>query len=177
MKPSTKQHAPNDWVSAQLQQTGILAAASEQRREWSDRRRRLWWSILYGSFNPRRRLPRRLNDTRFQFLDWHAAHLLAVAIGISLLSVADAFITLTLMENGAIEINPVMAAVIFKSAALFTSVKMGLTGVGVISMVFLARYRFMRVVRVEIVLYAVLAAYIVLIAYECWLLRTATAFA
>jgi hypothetical protein len=171
MKPSTDPRAPKDWVTSQLRNSPASTLEADQRRGWSDRRRRLWWSILYGSFNPRRRVPRRLNDTRFQFLDWHATHLLAVAIGISLLSVADAFITLTLMESGAIEVNPIMAAVVYKSAAVFTTVKMGLTGVGVISMVFLARYRFMRIIRVELVLYAILVAYVVLIGYECWLLH------
>lgn len=172
MKPSTDSHAPNDWVTSQLQGTRAFTSESDERRRWAERRRRLWWSIVYGSFNPRRRRPpRRIDDTRFQFLDWHAAHLLAVAIGISLLSVADAFITVTLMAGGAIEVNPVMALVIYKSAAFFAALKMGLTSIGVISMVLLARYRFMRVVRVETVLYGVLVAYVVLIGYEYWLLQ------
>ena len=38
-------------------------------------------------------------------------------------------------------------------------------------MVFLARYRFMRLVRVEVVLYGVLVAYLGLIGYEIWMLR------
>jgi hypothetical protein len=48
---------------------------------------------------------------------------------------------------------------------------MSLTGVGLIVMVILARYRFMRLVRVEWVLYGVLAAYTCLISYEVWLLE------
>jgi hypothetical protein len=69
--------------------------------------------VVYGSFRPRRRRPpRRLDDSRYQAVDWHAAHLLAVAIGILLLSVADAFMTVTLLSGGAVEVNPVMAALI-----------------------------------------------------------------
>jgi hypothetical protein len=35
----------------------------------------------------------------------------------------------------------------------------------------LARYRFLRVVRVDMVMYAVLLTYLSLIAYEIWMLR------
>ena len=42
---------------------------------------------------------------------------------------------------------------------MFAALKMAMTGVGVMLMVFLARYRFMRLLRVEWVLYGVLIAY------------------
>lgn len=154
-----------DWV-------GIVLQLHERRRDRNERRRRMWWSVLYGNFNPRRRSsPRRFGDSRFHMLDWHSAHLLAVAIGIVLLSVADAFLTLTLLQGGAAEINPVMAMLVYRSAATFTALKMGMTSAGVILMVFLARYRFMRLLRVEWVLYGVLLAYSTLIGYEIWMLK------
>jgi hypothetical protein len=172
MKTTSDPRLPKDWVSAQLQGHVPATAAASERRGRADRRRRLWWSVLYGSFNPRRRRPaRRLDDSRFHSLDWHASHLLAVAIGISLLSVADAFMTITLLSGGAVEVNPFMAALISKSAGAFAALKMAMTGVGITFMVCLARYRFMRVVRVETVMYLVLLAYLVLIGYEFWMLR------
>jgi hypothetical protein len=160
--------APNDLVPAQTPGTDPVAPVYDsERRDRSDRRGRAWWSVLYGSFNPRRRRPpRRLSDSRFHSIDWHAPHLLAVAIGILLLSAADAFMTVTLLSGGAVEVNPVMAAVVYKSAAVFASVKMAMTGFGVMLLVVLARYRFMRLVRVDIAMYAVLVAYAVLLAYE-----------
>jgi hypothetical protein len=171
MSPRNLDHLPPDWVSSQLQGASRPAVPSE-RREWSERRRRVWWSVLYGSFNPRRRSPpRRLDDSRFHVVDWHAAHLLAVAIAILLLSVADALMTVTLLSGGAIEVNPVMAAVIQRGSGLFASLKMGMTGIGVMLMVLLARYRFLRVVRVEMALYAILVGYIGLLGYEFWMLR------
>jgi hypothetical protein len=66
-----------------------------------------------------------------------------------------------------------MAAVIYKSAALFADLKMAMTGLGVMLMVYLARYRFMRVLRVELVLYAILVGYAGLLGYEFCLLREA----
>jgi hypothetical protein len=149
-----------------------VASAGDDRRERQDRRHRVWWSVLYGSFNPRRRRPsRRLLEDRYHSLDWHDAHLLAVAIGILLLSVADALMTVRLLSVGADEVNPIMAAVVYRSAAVFAIVKMALTGMGVMVMVTLARYRFMRMVRVDVVMYAVLVAYAGLLTYEVWMLR------
>jgi hypothetical protein len=128
--------------------------------------------VWYGSFNPRRRTPpRRVEDSRFHSLDWHSSHLLAVAICILLLSVSDAFLTMLLLQGGASEVNPVMAALIYRSVAMFAALKMGMTGLGVVLMVFLARYRFMRLLRVEWALYAVLTAYVGLICYEFWLIK------
>jgi hypothetical protein len=145
---------------------------ARERRDRAERRRRRWWSVLYGSFNPRRRAPtRRLGDSRFHVLDWHSPHLLAVAIGIVLLSVGDAFMTLALLQGGADEVNPIMAALIYRSVAMFAALKMGMTSAGVILMVFLARYRFMRLLRVEWALYAVLLTYLGLVGYEFGILK------
>jgi uncharacterized protein DUF5658 len=155
--------SPDDWVSA--------PSAPDERRSRPDRRHRHWWSILYGSFNPRRRRPaRRLHDSRYHSVDWHSAHLLAVSIGILILSVADAFLTVVLLSHGAIEVNPVMAALV-KNVAVFASLKMAMTGISVMLMVFLARYRFMRIVPVQVVLYGVLATYMILVGYEVGLLQ------
>jgi hypothetical protein len=144
-----------------------------ERRYRHDRRSRPWWSVCYGSFNPRRRTPpRRGDDFRFHSLDWHSAHLLAVAIGILLLCVADAFLTLVLLQAGAAEVNPVMALLLYRSVAAFAVLKIGMTGACTISLVILARYRFMRLVRVEWVLYGVLIAYMSLIGYEIWMLKS-----
>jgi hypothetical protein len=145
---------------------------SVERRNRADRRRRVWWSVFYGSFNPRRRRPaRRLDDSRFHPVDWYSAHLLAVSVVILLLSAADAFLTAILLLHGADEMNPVMAVFVYRSVATFAAFKMAMTGSGIVVMVFLARYRFMRMIRVEFVLYAVLAVYAWLIGYEVWMLK------
>jgi hypothetical protein len=46
---------------------------------------------------------------------------------------------------------------------------MSLTGAGVILLVFLARYRFMRVIAVGTVMYAIFIAYAGLLGYEYWM--------
>jgi hypothetical protein len=175
MKRVQRPRLDNDWVAAQLQGTATPSPQLQgERRDRADRRRRVAWSVWYGSFNPRRRRPpRRLDDSRFHSLDWYSAHLLAVAIGILLLCAADAFLTVNLLVDGAEEINPVMAALLYRSVAVFTALKMAMTGIGTLMMVVLARYRFMRVIRVAWVMYGVLAAYLTLICYEIWMLKGA----
>jgi hypothetical protein len=144
---------------------------NRERRD-RERRRRVWWSVCYGNFNPRRRSPpRRLGDSGVHFLDWHSAHLLAVSIGILLLCVVDAFLTLILLQTGAVEVNPFMAGLIYRSVAMFAALKMAMTSVGIILMVCVARYRFMRLLQVEWGLYGVLIAYASLILYEVWLIK------
>jgi len=159
MNDASRARRINDWGS--------------ERRERTDRRRRAWWSVLYGSFNPRRRRPaRRLGDSRFHPVDWYSAHLLAVSMGILLLSATDAFLTaILLLQGGADEMNPVMAVLVYRSVAAFATLKMAMTGAGIVVMVFLARYRFMRMIRVEFALYAVLTVYASLIGYEIWMLK------
>jgi hypothetical protein len=49
---------------------------------------------------------------------------------------------------------------------------MALTSSGVVFMVLLARYRFMRLLRVEWALYGVLIIYAGLISYEFWMLKS-----
>jgi Domain of unknown function (DUF5658) len=173
MKDASRSKRMNDWVSQQLQGTAARdPGRTSERRGRMDRRRRMWWSVLYGSFNPRRRRPtRRLDDSRFHPVDWYSAHLLAVSVSILLLSAADAFLTGILLVRGADEINPVMAALVYRGVATFAAFKMTMTGAGIVVMVFLSRYRFMRVLKVELVLYAILTVYAWLIGYEIWMLR------
>ena len=147
---------------------------TNERRLLSDRRRRMWWSVLYGNFNPRRRRPsRRLDEPRFHPVDWHSSHLLAVSIGILLLSASDAFLTAILLLHGAAEVNPIMALLVYRSLAIFAALKMAMTGASIVVMVFLSRYRFMRLIRVQHVLYGVLMVYGGLICYEIWMLNGA----
>ena len=175
MKGASRSERLSDWVSRQLQ--GTLARNpdwSHERRHRTDRRSRRFWSVLYGSFNPRRRRPaRRVSDTRFQPVDWYSAHLLAVSIGILLFSAADAFLTGILLVHGADEINPIMAVFVYRNVAVFAALKMGLTSLSIVVMVFLSRYRFMQLFRVDLVLYAVLLIYAWLIGYEMWMLKSA----
>ncbi len=129
-------------------------------------------SLLVGNVNPRRRGPRRARDGSIAATDWHEPRWLAVALVILLLSVADALLTLTLVQHGALEANPIMAAFLSRDADHFVAVKIGLTAGGVVLLTLVAKVRAFGRLPVSVILYTVLTAYAGLIAYEVWLLRT-----
>ena len=102
--------------------------------------------------------------------DWFHPQWLAVGLTVLLLSVADAFLTLTLINHGATEVNPVMAPLVKGSGHSFAYWKIGLTAMGVVVLTLLARLR-IRGRAVGGVLYVALALYVVLVGYELFLLR------
>lgn len=142
-----------------------------ERRRGPDRRRLTLRSFLKGGITPRRRGGRRADEQHLP-IDWHEPYLLFLSLTILLLSVADAFLTITLIMLGAQEANPLLAFVLNEHPELFAILKMGLTGSGVLVLVAVARARLFRIMRVGVVLQGVFVAYVALIAYEWWLLRT-----
>jgi hypothetical protein len=142
-----------------------------ERRCGTERRRLTLGSFLRGGITPRRRNGRRSGEQHLP-VDWHRPYLLFLSLMILLLSVADAFLTLTLIMGGATEANPFLAFILRDHPELFAVVKMGLTGTGVLVLVAVARLRLFRIVQVETVLQGLFVAYVALIAYEWWLLRT-----
>jgi hypothetical protein len=149
----------------------LRAESCVDRRCRVDRRQLALRSFLRGGLNPRRRNGRRAGEQHLP-IDWHEPYLLFLSLMILLLSVADAFLTITLIMGGASEANPLLAFILRDHPELFAVVKMGLTGAGVLVLVALARSRVFRVMRVGLVLQGVFVAYLLLIAYEAWLLRT-----
>lgn len=146
-----------------------LAPAVERRRG-PDRRRTTLRSFIQGGFTPRRRGGRRAGEQHLP-VDWHEPYLLFLSLMILLLSVADAFLTLTLLTVGATEANPFMAFILNDHPHLFAVVKMGFTGVGVLVLVAVARARLFRIMRVGMVLQGLFVAYVALIIYEWRLLH------
>jgi Domain of unknown function (DUF5658) len=149
----------------------IAIAESERRRPVTDRRHRTWHALLHGSFNPRRHGPRRDGEQSFSSVDWHHPQWLAVAILTLIMCVADALLTITLLQRGAYEANPFMEPLVNGSPLAFASIKFGLTAGGLVVLILLARARLFRNVPVAAILYAVLLTYAVLIGYELWLLE------
>ena len=135
-----------------------------------DRRKRVFRSLIYGSFHPRHRGPRRAGEASLVAVDWHHPQWLAISVLIVTFSCADAFLTLVLMQRGAYEVNPVMASLLGGSGVSFAFVKIGLTAMGVVVLTQLARLRTFGRVPVGLILYSVLVLYGTLIYYEIHLL-------
>jgi len=147
------------------------ARTRERRQAGNDRRRTTLRTFLQSGFTPRRRSGRRADEQNL-LVDCHEPYLLVVALTILLLNVADAFLTLTLLTARAREANPIVAFVLDEYPRMFAVTKMGLTGVGVLVLVAVARARLFNVMRVGSLLHAVLVGYTALIVYEWWLLRS-----
>jgi hypothetical protein len=119
----------------------------------------------------RRYGPRRVEDASFAVTDWYAPQWLAAGLLILLLCVADALLTLALLDHGAMEANPVMNTVVNGDGRSFAAMKFGLTSAGVVILILLARVRAFGRLPVSALLYGVLAGYLWLVTYEFSLLR------
>jgi Domain of unknown function (DUF5658) len=119
----------------------------------------------------RRRGGRRPDDMHLAGRDWHAAHWLGAAVLVLLLSITDALMTLTLMRHGAEEANPLMAPLIAGGGPAFAYWKLGLTIAGIVVLVVMARVRLFGLIPTGWFLYLAAAGYMVLVAYEWYLLH------
>lgn len=141
-----------------------------ERRLRIERRRSVFRALWHGNFARRRHAPRRSAERHAAVTDWFHPQWLAVAVTVLLLSVADAFLTLTLISHGAVEVNPFMDPLVRGSGHSFAYWKIGLTSVGVVILTILARLRVWGR-GVGNILYAALLGYVLLVAYELFLLR------
>ncbi len=145
-----------------------------ERRSGLDRRESLWASLLAGHFLQRRKGGRRAEDAHPVARDRHAAHWLAAALLVLLLSIIDALLTLTLTlinQHDAQEINPFMAPLVNGGSPAFAWWKLGLTAFGVIVLIQFAHVRLFVLIPAGVLLYAALLAYLALISYEWHLIH------
>jgi hypothetical protein len=143
-----------------------LIHSTSNKREDSERRDFTWQTVFFGFLRSRRHAHRRDVDDEVVFLDWHHPWLFFLATGTMLLSAADAFLTLQLLERGMVEVNPIMSVIMSKSTLLFTSTKLGMTASGILTLVYLARFLFMNRFRTGAVLTCLFAFYACLVCYE-----------
>jgi len=142
----------------------------ERRRGRGDRRQRTLHGLLSGGARSRRQGPRRGDDRSLAAVDRHHPQWLAVALVILLLSCADAFLTLVLLQYGATEANPVMAPLVRGSGRAFAVWKLLLTAGAVIMLTILVRIRAFGFYPAGAILYAAATGYVALVGYELWLL-------
>lgn len=143
-----------------------LSRAVDNKRDDAERRDFSWRTVFYGFALSRRKEHRRDVDDEVVFLDWHHPWLFFLATGTMLLSCADAFLTLQLINLGMVEINPVMNAIMAQGTLLFTSTKLAMTGFGILVLVFLAKAKFMNRYRIGAFLTLLFTSYACLVCYE-----------
>ena len=136
------------------------------KRAVSDRRDVTWKTIFFGFTRSRRHNHRREVDAEVLFLDWHHPWLFFLAVGTMIMSCLDAFMTLQLLERGMVEANPVMAAILGQGTTAFAVSKMIMTGISILTLVFLAKARFLNRLRTGLFLTVFFSFYACLICYE-----------
>jgi hypothetical protein len=140
------------------------------RRVTPDRRRQKFRALLFGSFRPRRRYIRRQDSTAITALDWHSSKWFAVALLILTLSLIDTLLTLVLLDQGAIEVNPVMRYFIFEGGRVFALSKLGMTAGCITLLILTTRSRAFGRSPAGPILYLTALIYAGLVTYELWLL-------
>ena len=136
------------------------------QRVAEDRRTFDWRTVVYGFALSRRHRHRRQADDAVVFLDWHHPWLFFLSVGTMLLSSADAFLTLLLLEEGMIEANPIMRVAMSQSTNLFVATKLAMTAFGILVLVFLAKQHFLNRFRTGLLLTVFFSAYACLVCYE-----------
>ncbi len=138
----------------------------QENRMLYDRRMFSWRTVVYGFARSRREGPRRGGEVEPVFTDHHHPWLFFLATSIMVMSSLDAFMTLRLIDLGAYEANPFMAAMMERGTTSFAVTKMLLTGFGILALVFLARAMFFQRIRTGLLLTAFFSIYATLICYE-----------
>ena len=144
----------------------MAAEAGTDKRLENIRRQFGWRTVFFGFLRSRRRDLRRDADSDVIFIDWHHPWLFFLSVGTMLLSCVDAFLTLILINNGMIEANPVMATLMGQGTNIFVATKLAMTGFGILTLVFLAKSRFLDRFRTGIFLTVFFTGYASLVCYE-----------
>jgi Domain of unknown function (DUF5658) len=147
-----------------------MSAPATERRANHERRRSVLRGLWHGNFARRRIAPRRHTERVVVVTDWFHPQWLACALGVLLLCCLDAFFTLTLINHGASELNPLMDPLVRGSGHGFAYWKVGLTAMSVVLLTILARLRIFGW-GVGVILYIALIGYAILVGYELFLLR------
>ncbi|MBT8066578.1 MAG: hypothetical protein KJO09_05015 [Gammaproteobacteria bacterium] len=140
--------------------------ATTEDRVRAERREFGWRTVVYGFTLSRRHAHRRELDNEVIFLDWHHPWLFFLSVGTMLLSCADAFLTLQLLNLGMIEANPIMQTALDRGTEFFISLKLLMTALGIFVLVFVAKAHFLNRFRTGLFLTVFFSAYACLVCYE-----------
>lgn len=145
---------------------------TEQRK--AERRRTTRRTLVGALFSRRRRKLRRSEDQINSYIDWYGHWPMAATFTIILLCFADAFLTIVLLNKGAVELNLLMDWLIQHDVHTFAVVKMSITGAALIVLVMHLNFRIYRIIAVRYLMYALVPMYSLLIAHEIRMLYMLT---
>jgi hypothetical protein len=151
----------------------VSTAESEQSelgcRRKNERRDPTFRGFLWGCVKCQRREQRRSDCFAHYETDWYDTKLFIMALAILFLSVADAAMTMTLLNNGAVEVNPFMNYLLNHSIHAFVYTKLALTSLCILVLVAHYHSKLFNTLRVDILLTFALVVYSTLVLYEIFL--------
>ena len=143
-----------------------------ERRGQYERREPSLKGFLIGCIKCQRREQRRSDCTAHYPTDWYDAKLFLMALALLFLSITDAAMTMTLINNGAVEVNPFMNFLLNQSTHTFVYTKLALTSACIIVLVAHYHSKLFNTFRVDIILTFALTVYSALVIYEMFLYFT-----
>jgi len=139
----------------------------QDQQERGNERRKHSLMNLYGAlFKSRRRSSRRAGGHINNYVDWYGHWTLIATVTIILLCCTDAFLTIVLLSNGAVEMNVLMDWLIQKDIRSFAVVKISVTSLALIVLVMHLNFRIYKIIAVRYLLFALVPMYSLLIAHE-----------
>jgi len=154
----------------------MMTTASDVRVR--DRRRDVPFFCAYHlGLKGGRRMGERRSETRSgnaAYVDRYENRLMLCAIGIMVLSICDALLTLKILDGGGEELNWFMLVLIEDSIEKFIAFKMALTALAIVMLVIHQNVRILYHMRVRHLKYIILIGYGSLIGYELYLLELAS---
>jgi len=150
----------------------ITPHMQHDRRNNPRERRLRHWQTLWRSISSRRRAGvRRSKDPRHNILlDHHEPLFFFLIVATILLCVADAYLTLAILDRGGMEMNPFMRVLLETDVHIFFGVKYILTALCLILALTHKRFVVFRFLNGNHILWWTFASYAVLVNYEVLLL-------
>ena len=148
-------------------------SVDHDRRSGMDRRQSSGFNIFWLIKGGRRKGFRRREDEqkRYHVDQYNAIYFTAVVV-ILILSTMDALLTLFLVDNGAVELNPVMDFYIKTGPYHFFATKYALTCIGVLSLLIL-RNKYLRPfnIRTGSLFYFIIAIFAAVVSWQFYLVN------
>ena len=154
-----------------MQEASIHNYSDQDFRHKSDRRVFTLSTAVKSITHSRRKYHRRADESPDAQRDWYHPRLFGLVVGIMLMSILDAFLTLKLISGGAVEANPVMAYFLGVGVPAFILSKMILTGGCTVILTALSSYLFLNRFLIGKLITISFIAYMVLISYELIMLN------
>jgi hypothetical protein len=149
-------------VTSQIEQEN----KREQQARGNDRRKHSLMNIHGALFKSRRRGARREGEHINSYVDWYGHWTLIATFTIILLCCTDAFLTIVLLSNGAVEMNVLMDWLIQRDIRSFAVVKISVTSLALIVLVMHLNFRVYKFIAVRYLIFALVPMYSLLIAHE-----------